>query len=284
MNSSEKPRTPLDRALARLAARQHGVVHVGQLYALGMSRSDVSYRVGIGRLHRLHRGVYAVGHLSLTDESTFIAAVFAFGDDAVLSHLPAAAVYGFLPWRGGDVEVTVPRRVARRDGIRPRFAREVERVSRRGIPITTPARTLLDISRTWPRDVARRAVNQALVDRKVTIPMLYREAQGPLGARLRRLLAKASPTRSELEDVAVEFLRRHDIAFESNFRLAGWEVDFWLPEHNLVIETDGGRFHDNPLQRADDERKQRALEGAGHRVRRLRWHDLLCASPTSLAA
>lgn len=284
MNSSDKPRTPIDAALARLAARQHGVVHVRQLYALGMSRADVRYRLRIGRLHRLHRGVYAVGHLHLTDRSTFIAAVFAGGDDAVLSHLPAAAVHRFLSWRGGEVDVTVPRRIAQRNGIRVHFAESMERTMRDGIPITTPARTLLDVSQSEPTKVARRAVNQALVERKVTIPMLYRGAEGPRGARLRALLAAASPTRSELEDVTIEFLRRQRIQFESNVALAGWEVDFWIPEHNLVIEMDSARFHDNALQRATDERKQAALEAAGFRVERLRWRDLFCAPPTSLAA
>ena len=260
------------------------MVHMGQLRRLGMSDGEIEYRLRIGRLHRLHRGVYAVGHLNLTDRSTFIAAVFAIGEGAVLSHRPAAAVHGFLSWRRGEVDVTVPRRIARRDGIRVRFAEAVDRTTRQGIRVTTPARTLLDVSRTEPRTVARRAVNQALVDRKVTIPMLFREAEGPRGARLRALLANASPTRSELEDVTAEFLRRQGIQFESNFPLAGWEVDFWIPERNLVIEMDSARFHDNALQRATDERKQAALEAAGHRVQRLRWGHLFCAPPTSLAA
>lgn len=276
MNSSDKPRTPIDRALARLAARQHGVVRVEQLYALGLSRDDVSYRVRIGRLHRLHRGVYAVGHLNLSDWATFIAAVFAIGRDAVLSHLPAAALYRFARWMPGDIDVTVPRRLARREGIVPHHGRLDPRdiTTRHGIPVTTPARTLLDLSRTEPRKVARRAVNQALVDRKVTIPMLYREAEGARGARLRALLADAAPTRSELEDVTVEFLRRHGMAFESNVSLAGWEVDFWLPAPGVVIEMDGRKFHDNPIQRADDERKEAALEAAGYPVQRLGWEDV----------
>lgn len=286
MNSWGKARTTPDLRLSQLASRQHGVVHIGQLRLLGMSDKEIEYRSRIGRLHRLHRGVYAVGHRNLTEESTFIGAVLAIGDDAVLGGMAALALHGFRRWRGGDVDVIVTRRVARRRGIVPHCIRLDPRdvTSRRGIPVTTPARTLLDVGRTAPPKVARRAVNQALVDRKVTVPLLYRQAGGPQGARLRGLLANASPTRSELEDVAVEFLRRHDIRFESNFGLAGYEVDFWLPEHGLVLETDGGQFHDNPIQRADDERKQGALEAAGHRVKRLRWHDLLCASPTSLVA
>lgn len=142
--------------------------------------------------------------------------------------------------------MTVGRRIAQRAAICVHVAREpFQVVHRANIPVTTPARTLLDLTRTEPRKVARRAVNQALVQRKVTIPMLYRE---------------------------------------SNFRLGGWEVDFWIPDRNLVIEMDSVRFHDNAFQRATDEQKQSALEAAGHRVERLRWHDLLCATPTILGA
>ena len=284
MNSSGKRHTSVDARLARLATRQHGVVCIDQLRGLGMSDNEIAYRVRIGRLHRLHRGVYAVGHLNFTDRSTFIAAVFAVGKGAVLSHVAAATLHGFMEFRGGPIDVTLPRRARHRTGIRVHFAAVVDRTTRRGIRVTTPARTLLDVSRSEPRKVARRAVNQALVDRRVTIPMLYREAAGPRGARLRRLLADASPTRSELEDVTVEFLRRHGVQFESNFVLDGWEVDFWIPERNLVIEVDGARFHDNALQRASDEAKRRALEAAGFRVQRLRWKDLFCAPPTILAA
>lgn len=239
-----------------------------------MSRADVAYRVRIGRLHRLHRGAYAVGHLNLTDRSTFIAAVFAIGDDSALSHVPAAAIEGFMRWPGGDVDVTVPRDVRRRAGIRTRCVAVLPTADvtwRRGIRVTTPARTLLDVSRTRPREEARRAVNQALVQRRVTVAMLYRQAAGPPGARLRALLADASPTRSEFEDVALEFFIRHGTRPETNARVGGFEVDCLWRERRLVVELDSAEFHDNPIQRADDARKQTALEAAGYRVERLRW-------------
>lgn len=263
--------------IARLAARQHGVVHVRQLYALGLTRADVAYRVRIGRLHRLHRGVYAVGHPRVSEHGVFLAAVLATGGGAALSDAAGAALHGFGRFPGAPVDVTVARRVRSREGIRVHRASDLEPgdiTSRRGIPVTTPARTLLDVSRSLPQRTARRMVNQALVDRRVTVPMLYRDAGGPRGARLRAILADASPTRSELEDVTVEFLRRHGMAFESNVRLAGREVDFWLPDPGVVIEMDGAAFHDNALQRADDERKQAVLEAAGYPVQRLRWEDV----------
>jgi very-short-patch-repair endonuclease len=115
---------------------------------------------------------------------------------------------------------------------------------------------------------------------------------------LRSVIADAAPTRSELEDVVLEFLGRHGLPRpRTNVRIAGFEVDFFYPDLGLVIEADGGRFHDNPLARADDARKQAALEAAGLRVARLRWEDVtrheqatarrlarICAVSTSQAA
>lgn len=262
-----------------------------------MSNGEIAYRVRIGRLHRIHRGVYAVGHRRLTERALFIAAVLAIGDGAALSHAAAVAHYEFRPFPGGPIDVTVTRRVRSRPGIRLHCVDVLDPADmtwRRGIPVTTPARTLLDISRTLAPKQARRAVNQALVLKRVTIPLLYRQAAGPQGARLRALLADAAPTRSELEDTALEFFKRHGFQRpEMNARVAGFEVDCLWPERRLVIELDS-RFHDNALARADDARKQLALKRAGFRVERLRWSDVtrdeaatakrLCAPPTSHAA
>lgn len=269
---------------------------VEQLSALGIDKNSVAYRVAVGRLHPAHRGVYAVGRPDDSELGAFMAAVLAIGDGAALGFESATALWGFLRAGAREVHVCVARRLKPRDGIRPHYAPDLlpaEVTFRKGIPVTTPARTLLDISRTLPRRQARRAVNEALVQRKVTVPLLYRHAAGPRGARLRALLADAAPTRSELEDVAVEFLKRNGFPRpETNVRVAGFEVDVLLPGR-LVVELDS-RFHDNPLSRADDARKQLALEGAGYRVERLRWAEIttkeaaaaarLCAPPTSLAA
>src|SRR5207247_11204601 len=85
-----------DAAIARIAARQHGVVTVGQLRAAGLDRNAVGRRLAAGRLHRVYRGVYAVGHAGLSDEGRWTAAVLACGEGAVLSHRSAAELLRLL--------------------------------------------------------------------------------------------------------------------------------------------------------------------------------------------
>jgi predicted transcriptional regulator of viral defense system len=106
---------PVDAAIAALATRQHGVVEYRQLLALGLSRQSIDHRVRAGRLHRIHRGVYAVGHRRLTQRGRWMAAVLAGGKAAVLSHRSAAALWEILPSRG--LHVTTPRQLRNRDGI-----------------------------------------------------------------------------------------------------------------------------------------------------------------------
>src|SRR3954454_4668329 len=97
-----------DLVIARIAARQHGVVSMSQLRMAGMSKPVASKRVNAGRLHRLHRGVYAVGHTRLTFEGRCMAAVLALGDAAVVSHTSAAALWGMLKPSGGPIHITLP--------------------------------------------------------------------------------------------------------------------------------------------------------------------------------
>src|SRR5918999_729579 len=99
---------PVDRRLAVLAARQHGVVSRRQLHYLGLSDGAIDKRAGKGRLHRVHRGVFTVGHRLLTREGRFMAAVLACGEGAVLSHASAAVLWGILRNEGASVHVTVP--------------------------------------------------------------------------------------------------------------------------------------------------------------------------------
>lgn len=308
MDSSRKLQPHADRRLADRAARRHNVVAIAELRGLGLSDGKIEYRVRVGRLHRQHQGIYSVGTPKLTPQGLFLAAVRALGEDAVLSHRAAAALWGLRPLRRGEwqaIDVSVPRAMKRRPGIRPRRVRTLaprDVTERDGIRVTTVTRTLLDLAQDIPRNELRRAVNEALVQRRVTVPLLYRALEGNNGRRgagaLRGLLANASPTRSELEDVTLEFLRRNEFGpFESNTRLHGWEVDVLIAKQRLVIEADSAQFHDNPIARAQDARKQAALEALGYTVMRLRWSDVtrdetktacrlarICAQPTSLAA
>ena len=142
-----------DSQIAGLANAQHGVVARWQLVALGLSAQAVDRRMRSGRLHALYRGVYAVGHRVLTVEGRWMAAVLAGGDDAVLSHASAAAAWELRPVGAGVIHVSVPGWPgrARRPGIRLHRSTTLgphETTSHRGIPITTPVRTLIDLAAT----------------------------------------------------------------------------------------------------------------------------------------
>jgi predicted transcriptional regulator of viral defense system len=146
-----------------LAARQHGVVARRQLTALGLGEDAIDHRLASGRLVRLHRGVYALGHAELRREGRALAVVLTAGPGAVLSHRSAAAHWGLRPWGGSFVELTAPGRA----GIRRRPGRFVHRSAslspaeatiERGVPVTTVPRTLLDLAAVVPAHHLRRAV------------------------------------------------------------------------------------------------------------------------------
>lgn len=299
VNSSPKPRTPPDRQLAALATKQYGLATGAQLRALGIAPSDVAYRVRTGRLHRVHRGVYAVGHECLSVKGRSLAAVLAVGPGAALSHRAAGAQWGFLDWDGDEIEVTVAQRRQGRPGLRLHVVRALaphDVTVRATIPVTTPARTLLDLADVLGDRPLRRALHEAEVQRRVSHPQLIAQlarANGRRGAaRLAALVADGpTPTRSELEDRLLELLARHGLPRpQTNVRLHGpprpqpnarpagltttIEVDFLFPALDLVIETDGERYHGTRLARAADARRQAELEAAGYRVLRLTWADV----------
>lgn len=248
----------LARTVWALARLQHFAVARRQLLGVGMHPQAIKHRLAIGRLHPVHTGVYAVGRRELSRLGELMAAALACGEGAVLSHRAAAELWGVCP-RGG-VEVTVPTgRTPRRPGIvvhRAALAAE-HRTRRHAIPVTSPARTLVDISPYLPRDHLERAVNEA--DRLDLIdPERLRESLGGLGgtrgvAKLRTLLDRRTFT---LTDSALE-RRFKPIARAAGLpepltqqRVNGFRVDFFWPDLGLVVETDGLRYHRTPAQQA----------------------------------
>jgi predicted transcriptional regulator of viral defense system len=162
-----------------------------QLAATGLERDRVHYRVRTGRLHRIHRGVYAVGHRALSNEARWMAAVLACGDGALLSHGSAAALWRLLPVRPGPVDVTIPASAGRKKRRSIHLHRSPSVISastrRSGIPVTTPDRTIADLRSKVPAHQLRRAIREAGV-----LGLSLNDAVGPV------------PTRSELEH---QFLR-----------------------------------------------------------------------------
>ena len=257
-NSSGLVDTPPDLALARLAARQHGAVTRIQLLTAGFNVKAIEYRLRIGRLHKLHRGVYAVGHRPPSPHARAMAAVLACGSGAVLSHRSAAVLWEIVPRRHGPVDVTA-RSYHQHRGIRAHRSTTLTRtdVTRHyGIPITTPARTLHDLARVLPSHSLTRAVNEA---------------------RIRNLISdddeETGPTRSRLEDEFLRFIDRYDLPPpEVNQQVLGHEVDMLWRRQRLVVELDSRTFHRHTFEQ--DRERDAHLLSEGFAVLRITWRRL----------
>jgi very-short-patch-repair endonuclease len=247
-----------DLQISRIAGRQHGIVSIGQLLGTGLSRESVSRRVHLGRLHRVHRGVYSIGHAPISPDGVWMAAALACGDGAVVSHWSAAAIWGMLDKPNGPVDVAVSGYGGRkrRRGIRlhrcsPLLQDQVTR--RRGIPVTNPARTISDLRRIASDRELRRAIRQADV-----LGLLLGEDIRP------------DRTRSDLERDFLLTCRRHRLPLpEVNVRIGGYEVDFLWRDCRLAVETDGYRYHRGRQAHRDDRRRDLELRARGFEVLRL---------------
>jgi Protein of unknown function (DUF559)/Transcriptional regulator, AbiEi antitoxin len=289
----EKVDARCDRRAARLAGEQWGVVSIVDLRRCGLNDDAIALRARNGRLHPIHRGVYAVGHPNLPLEGRFGAAVKACAPTGALSHYSAGADWRMVEWDDRRIEVTVlgegtrlhrGLRVHRTCVLEPRDVRH-----HNGIRVTSPARTLVDLASLLDYRPLRRAVRQAQSLRLVSLPELARtiERLGPRrGVRnLRRILATGpAPTRSELEDVVLDLILRGGLAHpEVNVPLFvdGRRVvpDFRWPAQRLVVEADGAAWHDHRLAREDDAERQALLEAYGDHVLRVTWEQAI-AHPT----
>ena len=196
-----------DVELAALAGRQYGVVARRQL---GLGQDAIDHRCRAGRLHRVHRGVYAVGHLGLGQEARWLAAVLACGDGAVLSHRSAATLWCIRLGELFRPEVTHAeiRRSAGVTGHRSDLA-DADRAVHRGIPVTSPARTLADLAHVLDRDELTRALREAMF-RRLYDPEAIEDALDPPASKaLKDLLTEASVTQSMMEDRFLTICTRH---------------------------------------------------------------------------
>jgi very-short-patch-repair endonuclease len=274
-----------ERGAAQLASRQHGVVTRAQLLSLGFSRGAINTRIRSARLTPLHRGVYRLGPIA-APHAREMAAVMAYGPGAVLSHCSAAVLWMLLPRRKQteEPEVTViGRRPRGRPGIRLHLARALDPSEARtcvGIPVTSPARTLLDIATSVPAAELERAVAEAQARRLATpreLSSVLANNPGHRGAApLRRVLnGPRRLTRSEAELRFLSLVRRADLPQpESNIRLGRHEVDFLWREERLVVEVDGFAFHSSRVDFEHDRRRDAELQASGFRVMRVTWRQI----------
>ena len=282
--------TPPWVAVAELAARQHGVVSLLQLRRLGFTDRETQYRVRVGHLHRIHRGVYAVGHERLTENGHYMAAVLACGEHTALSHRSAAALLGLRPCTRTVVEVSVSGRQARsRRGIQAHagtlLTRDVALID--GIPCTTPARTLLDLAEVVDSQTLAKALERTQILRTFDLRQfedVLGRAQGRRGApTLASLIADLTeprPTRSELERAFLAACERASVPpplVNSLVEVGGvaYEVDFLWPEHRLAVETDGFETHGTRAQFERDRLRDQRLLLAGYRVLRFTWRQVM---------
>lgn len=272
-----------DPSLWGLARRQHGVLATRQIAAAGVSRAQLSRLVTRGWLRPVHRGVYFVGPIH-GPRARLMAATLAVGDGAVLSHRSAAELWGLGPTVRGAVAVTrVGPRARSRHGLRVHGGKRLDPadVTRHdGIPVTGPARTLLDLATTVSRRDLDRATNEARILRLVTDLSLneqfsrYPRHRGTAALRA-AIRTEPALTRSEAERRLLELVRAARLpAPEVNQRLHGYEVDFVWTTHRLVVEVDGYAFHSSRSSFERDRRRDAELTGNGWRVIRVTWRQL----------
>jgi len=246
----------IDLEVARLAARQHGVVATRQLLAAGLGRHAIADRVKRGRLHKLHRGVYAVGHAAPSLHRSFMAAVLACGEGAALSHGSAAVLWELLKPLGGPVHVTSPSTSGKvhRAGIvlhrAPSLGKKGEVTRRERIRVTSPTRTIDDLNGTLEPYLVRRAKRQAEF----------------LGYELR---LPTDRSRSDLETYFLSFCRRYRLPLpEVNVKVGPLTVDFLWRERMVAVETDFFDYHRGSVAFEEDHQRELVLRRAGYTVRR----------------
>jgi very-short-patch-repair endonuclease len=284
--------------LGEMAGGQHGVVARWQLDCHGIGRGAIERRLSRGTLHRLHQGVYAVGHRALTAESRWMAAVVACGPKAVLSHRSAAQIRGLLPRSSIASEVTRPRAFRARRGIK--IYRSIVLVDEQtlveGIPVTSVSRTLFDLAALSSRRQMERMLNEAkvleLTDR-LSLPDLFERYPRRRGsALLRELLADEATlrgvTRSELEERFVSFVDASGLPqprLNADLSVYGrfFRVDCLWAEQRLIVELDGRASHGTGRAFERDRERDRLLLTDGWRVVRVTWRQLH-DDPAALAA
>jgi hypothetical protein len=277
-----------DRAVAALAAGRGGVVARAELLACGLSADGITRRLAAARLHVVYRNVYAVGHAGIGTAAHRWAAVLACGAGAALSHDSAAAVWDLIRAGGSRIHVTVPdRRRIRLAGIavhRPLALPSHETTTCDGLPVTTAARTILDLAATGldgrPLEAALdRAERLRVLDFRELELLLERYAGRPgvpaVAATLARYVPGRVVTRSELEERFIALCDRHGLPQPAvNVRVAGLEVDFLWAKAGVVVEVDGYAYHRSPEAMSTDHERDVALVLSGFRVLRFTWRDV----------
>jgi predicted transcriptional regulator of viral defense system len=263
---------PTVRQVLELSGRQHDVITHAQLRSLGLSDKAIAHRLRRGRIFAVHRGVYAVGRPKLTRRGRWKAATLACGDHAVLSHESAAALWGVRD-REVSTEATTRGSIRGHAGVRAHRSRTLtpaNTTTHHGIPVTTPARTLIDLAARLPEKQIEDAMIEAdvldLIDPPALRAALGDAASQPGVARLKRLYDRHTLElpREELERRMFAIARAIAVPPpETQHERNGARVDFCWPDIGLIVETDGQRYHRHPARQTADRRKDQRHIAAG---------------------
>ena len=266
-----------------------------ELAEFGLTRGEIDRRIGRGFLTPLYHGVYAVGRPTVTEQGRWRGAVLACGPGAVLSHWHAAALWGMWKRPGSRVHVSAGRSHDGLRGIvlhRPRLLASVDRTVRQRIPVTSPARTVVDLSALASPRVLRVLVEEAvrleLVDRASLNGALQRYRRRRGITRLRAIAAEfdasATRTRSKLELLYLLLCRERNLPSPLiNDVIAGIEVDAVFPDYDVVVELDSFGYHGAWAARQRDHRRGALLSAAGCELLRFDWEQVT-GDPDAVAA
>ena len=278
----QRTRSP-DAVIYALAEVQHRVVARWQVVGQGVDGDALRYRLRCGRLRVIHPGVYLVGPGALTKHGRWMAAVLKAGKGAVLSHRSAAALWGLVNERGTAVHVTAPRKLKRRNGITPHFARLPfdEVTVHHQVPTTTVPRTLADLAATEAQRTFTRALEQAEINRLrdplSLADLLQRDPRRRGATKIREALEHLDTriTKEELERRFRSFVDDSSLPpAQTNASLGPYEVDVLWPDAKLVVELDSREHHLTSFAFERDRERDRALATMGYLVVRITWRQL----------
>jgi very-short-patch-repair endonuclease len=273
----------VERTVARIARRQHGVVAWAQLRRAGVSEEEILHRVAVGALIRVYRGIYRVGHCAANLEATYMAAVLACGEGAMLSGLAAAYLYGLIKGSPPEPEVTAPkdRKV---EGILTHWARagidKRDSAKHHWIPVMSVARTLVDIAGRLGDEQLARACHEAAVRYGVkpgqVEAVLERRPRTKGSMRLRAILNGDTPTSlSKLESAFIALLRKNKLPLpKTNKRVGSHRIDCHWPELKVTVELDSYAFHNTRYSWVQDQQRNRDARRRGDKIVRYIWEDL----------
>lgn len=278
------------REIAEVAAGQYGVISRAQLIDRGVSRSTIARWADAGRVHPVHPAVFAVGHSRLSPTGRLHAALLYAGGRAGLSHQTAAWWWGLIDTAPRVIHVATDHKRRSLDAVWVHRPRDLDLVQHNGLPVTSVARTLLDLAATMSFNAVRRAFAEASrlgrVDPAAIIAELGRGRKG--SSRLRKVIQIYIPeltnTISEPEELFVLLLVKHEMPMpEVNRFVEGYKVDCVWRGDRVVVELDSASFHGDPVAVEVDHARDLGLRRAGYRVRRYTWLQIVSRPDDVLA-